>query len=137
MSGKEVLKMLLGPPIGLRKGARAINVFNGAREFIGTLRAAGAKGVCITIYLQDGLLHTALSRLFVGRHEVYYQAGFAEGDDEDELHDGDWVISIKCSSHPCSNSLDKAFRVIPDKKKLLMNSTSPRSPTSTVPTPYM
>jgi len=50
LSGKEILKMLLGPPIGLRKGARAINVFNGAREFLGTLRAAGAKGVCITIY---------------------------------------------------------------------------------------
>jgi hypothetical protein len=115
LDNKEIVKMIVAEPIGMRLGKRAVHVFTAACEFVGTLRQMGHCGVSLNVYLQDGLLHTALTRLFQARHELYYMSGVDLGEMSDQLHDTDWTFSIKCSSHACSNSLDKAYGVIEDK----------------------
>jgi hypothetical protein len=116
-TNREVVKILVGEPIGMRLGKKSGNVFTAACEFLGTLRQSGHRGVCINVYLQDGLLHECLTRLF---NELYYLSGVDLGDSAEQFRDTDWTFSIKCSSHACANSLDKAFGVL-DNKKVLVN----------------
>ena len=117
--GNELIKLAMCEPIGLKLGARAVNVFTAACEFRGTLRQGGHFGLCWNVYIQDGLLHSALTRLFLARHELYYRSGIDLGHLAEQLRDTDLTITIRCPSHSCSNSLEKGFRVIDDKKKVV------------------
>ena len=67
--------MLFAPPIPLKKGKKAWNVFTAACEFIDTLRHSGHEVIAISIYLFDGCLFIALSRHLQARHEMYYDSG--------------------------------------------------------------
>ena len=65
-------------------------------------------------------MQTALTRLFKGRHELYY--ALPENDlglRSDELRDSDLTVTIKCSSHACSNSLEKAYRILDNSQFLI------------------
>ena len=115
--GRDSFKIVCCPPIGLRHGCRGVNVFTAARQFMSTLRGLGAEGITLNVYVQDGLLHSVLSRLFAGRHALFYHAGFADAGRAEELRDTDITISIKCSAHGCANSLKKSFRVVPQTKE--------------------
>jgi hypothetical protein len=113
--GAELAKIIVKEPIGMHRGKKTGHVFTASCEFLGTLRQSGCKGICINAYVQDGLLHSSLTRLFTARHVAFYLAGLDLSDSTEQFQDTDWTFSVKCSSHVCSNSLEKGFRVIPDK----------------------
>lgn len=113
--GEELANIIVKEPIGMHLGKKTGHVFTASCEFLGTLRQSGCKGICINAYIQDGLLHSSLTRLFTARHVAYYLSGLDLGDSAAQFQDTDWTFSVKCSSHVCSNSLEKGFRVIPDK----------------------
>ena len=112
---KNLPRLSLRSQLACISERKLVTFFTASCEFLGTLRQSGCKGICINAYIQDGLLHSSLTRLFTARHVAYYLSGLDLGDSAARFQDTDWTFSVKCSSHVCSNSLEKGFRVIPDK----------------------
>jgi hypothetical protein len=117
--GTHLSHLLLSEPVGLKLGGRAVHVFTAACEFMSTLRQSGHRGLCWNVYLQDGLLHSILTRFFKARHELYYTRGPELGLHAQELHDTDLTVTIRCSSHSCSNSLGHGLKVVSKKDFLV------------------
>ena len=66
-------RTVIGDPVGLNRGKKAWNVFQGACDLFGTLRCQGHTGLSGSIYVSDGLLCQSLSRKFAARHKLYYK----------------------------------------------------------------
>lgn len=64
--GGELVRILVDEPRGLRLGAALGQVFTAATEFCSTLRQMGQEGTAWNVYVQDGLLHPSLTRMFRG-----------------------------------------------------------------------
>ena len=103
--GNEIFNVLYAEIVGLKKGATAAHVFTAACEFLDTLRQAGHRGICWNVYVQDCLIHRALTRLFTARHELFYEMGLCEetedGPSAEQCRDTDFTIGIRCCAHSC------------------------------------
>ena len=71
-SGRVVIAMLMAPPRSLSSGQEGWHMFAAACDFFATLRYHGAMGVCMSVYLQDGLMHAPLYRHVVARLKLHY-----------------------------------------------------------------
>ena len=76
----EKLHMLFSAPRALHLGKTSWNVLTACAEFEPLLRASGHHGLCLTVYIQDGLLFSSYLRLFKARHSLFYDSElFDEG----------------------------------------------------------
>ena len=95
-----------GVPRGLKNGKKAVNVFSAALDFLPLLKEQGHKHISVTMYVEDGLLHSALQKLQSGRHQRICQNLMLEdGEIRQQLVDTDWLLFLKFIAHPCSNSI--------------------------------
>lgn len=105
-NGAERFHMLFGAPRGLRLGKTSWNVLTAASEFSSMLRASGHHGLAVSVYIQDGMLHSASMRLFKARHALYYDCMAAAGEESDPLDKHrDLVVGVRCKAHGLHNSL--------------------------------
>ncbi len=103
--GRQLVGQIFEEPIGLRDGQTALHAFSAACEFISTPRHLGHCGICASVCVHDGALHTALQRLFRARQSLYYTHGPALGPRHAALENTDWVVCLRCSSHCCSSAV--------------------------------
>ena len=109
--GGQVMFQKIGVPRGLKLGKEAVNVYNVGLDSMPMLKECGHKNISVTLYVEDGLLHSALKKLQSGRHQRYCeQLFFEDGEMAQQVVDTDWVLFLKCTSHPCSNSIKTATR---------------------------
>ena len=103
--GSCIVGQIFSEPVGLKEGKTALHCFAGCCEFLGTSRFLGHVGISTSVYVQDGALHTALSRLFQSRHALYYTDGPDLGFRHAELENTDWIVCLRCVSHCASSSV--------------------------------
>jgi hypothetical protein len=113
------MAMLMAPIRTLAVGKKAWNFFTGICEFYPLLREVGHKHICISAYLFDGMLFSALSAHCRARHMCYYSAhGPQLGPLRYLLLNMDWVLASKCAAHGCSNALHWALAPIVEEDTL-------------------
>ena len=61
--GGQVMFQKFGVPRGLENGRKAVNVFSAALDFLPLLKEQGHKHISVTMYVEHGLLHSALQEL--------------------------------------------------------------------------
>ena len=110
--GGQLMFQLIGMPRGLKLGKKAVNVFRAKEEFLPLLKQAGHRSISVTVYVEDGLLHTALEKLVGGYHERYCEQMAIESGPAaaQQLKDTDWPLFLKCTAHPCSNCIKTSAR---------------------------
>ena len=96
---------IFAEPIGLHDGKSAMHIFSGALDFCATVRGMGHVGIATSVYIQDGAMHSALSKLFQARHSLYYTDGPDLGSRHVVLENTDWVLCLRCVSHCASSAV--------------------------------
>ena len=92
--GGQVMFQKFGVPRGLENGKKAANVFSASLDFLPLLKEQGHKHISVTLYVEDGLLHSALQKLQSGRHQKICQNLMLEdGKIRQQLADTVWPLS--------------------------------------------
>lgn len=102
---QQIVGQIFAELVGLRDGKTAMHVFRGACDFISTPRHLGHQGWATTVYIQDGALHSALSRLFQGRQSLLYSHGQDFGERHAQFENLDIVLCLRCISHCASSAV--------------------------------
>lgn len=112
----DTVHMIFGPPRGLRLGKTSWNIYTASCDFLDLL-CAHHSGLCITLYVQDGMLFDASLRLFKARHSLYHSLFPSEAD---TLHsDKDIVLGMRCKSHSIHNSVQWGLPAFCSAKQVL------------------
>ena len=92
---------------GLALGKTHWEIFSACTEFMSLAYESGARGIVVTVYLNDGHMFEALKRAWTGRHRLYWKTVGAESFGAmASLHSAmDWVLPIKCVAHGFSNAI--------------------------------
>ena len=69
--GRKLMKF--GPPVSLKHGKKALNIFTAMSEFSPLLRSFGHTGIAISVYLFDGGLVSPMQRHCQAWHSLYYK----------------------------------------------------------------
>jgi len=117
--GSVETAVLVDGAVSLRHGKRAWQCFAAGCEFMALGRQQGHDGIIATVYLFDGLLCKPLGRHFRARHRMYYSEYGPMGGAEHLLSSlTDWVFTMKCTAHSCSNAVKTGLREVANDQLL-------------------
>ena len=100
--GPDACSMIVGSPMQLNRGKTSWNGFSACCEFFDLIKPGDAHAIVMTLYVMDGLIHTANKRMFRVRHELAHHPDHAaEAEGEVDLIDQlcDWNLHMRCKSH--------------------------------------
>ena len=91
------------------------DIWSAACDFCPVLALSGHRGVCIHVYLQDGLFAKPFGRRMIARHSLFWEPHLCPlhfDSEADRLLSAmkDWVYTSKCFAHSCSLALKWGMR---------------------------
>ena len=100
-------KIVVSPARPLDLGQGCWHIWQSSVQHFPLLRKVGFKGPQVFLALQDGLHWEGFGKHHAAYHELYYESGLCDGDEEERfcLESTDWCFSWRCVAHVGSSGI--------------------------------